>query len=295
MQASEWERIKAIFESALNVGEPERESYLASACGDNSEIRATVAELIANHVAAGGFLEDVSVRIGNAFSEGDLVGGRFRIVRFISHGGMGEVYEAFDEKLRVRRALKTLRPQLAGDTSALERFQREILVAHEVAHESLCRVHDLVEHRDGETVVSCLSMQLIEGESLLALLARERPLAPEKALPLIRQIATAIDVLHRNEIVHRDLKPSNVMLTRRRDGELLAIVTDFGLAKALEGRADFFESQLEFQAGAPYFMAPELLRGQRPSAASDIYSFGLLIDEMVTGSRAFTAESLQSL
>jgi serine/threonine protein kinase/TolB-like protein/tetratricopeptide (TPR) repeat protein len=296
MLAEEWEHIKLVFETALKLPEDERPSYVESACPDPQH-REVVTELLRNHAGAGRFLESVTVRIRHhVFSRDQLVASRFRIVRLIGDGGMGEVYEASDERLQVRVALKTLRPELTSDPRSLDRFRREILVAREVSHESLCKIFDLVEHASADgAVVPCLTMQLIEGESLLKYLQTRRPLSPEQALPMIRQIAGAIDALHSHEIVHRDLKPSNIMLTTR-NGALRAVVTDFGLAKPITHTdGGFFESKLEFQAGAPYFMAPELLRDGRPSPASDIYALGLIVDEMVTETRAFPAESLHSL
>lgn len=298
MLAEEWEQIKVVFETALALREDQRSEYLARACAGYDERLAIVKELLNDHVRAGKFLESISIKIHGVFTEGDLVASRFRILRFINHGGMGEVYEAYDERLRLRLALKTLRPTLKSDPHALKRFEREILVAREVSHEGLCKIFDLVEHvatTNPRTVIPCLSMQLIEGESLLSYLESHRPLHPDVAMPIIRQIAGAVDALHDHGILHRDLKPSNIMLTNGR-GSMRAIVTDFGLAKAINAAgADFFESQLSFQFGAPYFMAPELLRGSRPSIPSDIYALGLIIDEMMTQSRAFQAESLHAL
>jgi eukaryotic-like serine/threonine-protein kinase len=293
----EREQIKLVFEAALELPEDCRFAFVETNCADPQR-REVVSELLRNHAAAGRFLESFTVRIRqHVFSENVLVASRFRIIRLIGDGAMGEVYEAFDERLQVRVALKTLRPELTSDPQSLDRFRREILVAREVSHQSLCKIFDLVEHTGAAAgaVIPCLTMQLIEGESLLKYLQTRRPLSSEEALPLIRQIAGAIDALHAHGIVHRDLKPSNIMLTARH-GASRAVVTDFGLAKpATHSEAAFFESKLEFQAGAPYFMAPELLRGGRPSAASDIYALGLIVDEMVTQVRAFPAESLHSL
>jgi eukaryotic-like serine/threonine-protein kinase len=296
MLAEEWEQIKLVFEAALAFSEDERRQFVEAACSNDPQRAAIVNELLANHAGAGRFLQTATVRISHVFSKDELVASRFRIVRHIGDGGMGEVYEAFDEKLRARVALKTLKRELSSDPQALERFRREILVAREVSHESICKIFDLVEHEDAEdhTVVPCLTMQLIEGESLLKFLQTRRPLSPEAALPLIRQIAAAIDALHAQGIVHRDLKPSNIMIAVSND-VTRAVVTDFGLAKLSNLEAGFFETQMDFQAGAPYFMAPELLRDGRPSRESDIYALGLIIDEMVTKSHAFPAESLHSL
>jgi TolB-like protein/Tfp pilus assembly protein PilF len=295
MQAEEWERIKLVFEAALELSIESQTSYLESACPD-PECRKVVAELLRNHAAAGRLLESrTQCTRRYVFSKQDLVASRFRILRPIGEGGMGQVYEAFDERLRTRVALKTLWPELTSDPHALSRFRREILVARDVSHDGVCKVFDLEEHRNADgIIVPCLTMQLIEGQTLQEFLRTRRPLPTAEVLPLIRQIAGAIDALHEHGIVHRDLKPSNIMLASRK-GKLRAVVTDFGLAKPASADSGIFESKLDIPAGAPYFMAPEMLRNGKPSSASDIYALGLIIDEMVTASRAFSAESLHSL
>ena len=299
MSAEEWEQIKQIFASALNLPPDERNRYVREACGSSPDLYATICELLENHRDASAFPPFGNTFDEPVFGEGVLVAERFRVVRFIARGGMGEVFEVYDERLRQRLALKTLRPELIGEEDALDRFQRELLIARGVAHDSLCRVFDYVEHRlrsstEAECVVPCLTMELLEGESLADLLLRRRPLSAGDALPLIRQIAGGLAALHERGIVHRDLKPSNIMLARRRNGPVRAVVTDFGLAKAGQ-EFELFESRTEVRGGAPYFMAPELFRQGRPSIASDIYAFGLIIDEMVTNSRAFSVSSQHAL
>lgn len=295
MSAEEWDEIKRLFSSALALPEEDREEFLAKAAGDRSQLLRTVLDLLANHWdATNASLSDVA-RCSQLLTDGEVVANRYRIVRFIARGGMGEVYEAYDERLRSRLAMKTLRSELVFDKEALARFERELLIARDVAHEGLCKLFDLVEHKVTTGTVPCLTMELLEGESLADYLARERPLEVETALPLIKQIGAAMSTLHGRFIIHRDLKPSNVMLANRYGRTRQAVVTDFGLAKMKNSEYELFESQVDVQAGAPYFMAPELLRRQKPSVASDIYAFGLLIDEMVTERRAFSAESLQAL
>lgn len=205
---------------------------------------------------------------------------------------MGEVYEAFDERLHQRVALKTVRRTLLRTREALSRFEREIRMAREVSHPNLCRVFDYMEDLNG---TPCYTMELIQGDSLAAILERHRPLSPEAAIDLVRQIARGVDALHHRGMIHRDLKPSNIMVARDERGGPRVVLMDFGLAKLLNSDEEFFQTTIERHVGAPYFLAPELLRDGEPSVASDLYSFGLVVDEMVTNSRAFSAHSLQSL
>lgn len=302
MSPTDWETIKQIFSAVLTVPASGRDEYLDHACGGRDDIRNAVDELLrAHYEASGSFLEPntIVVRAAWLFQANDTVAGRFRVVKPIARGAMGEVYRVYDERLRLHVALKAIRPELLGDVDTVERFRREVSVTRNIAHDGLCRVFDLVEHPlpsglgfpEG-TIVPCLTMQMLEGESLEEWLAAHRPVATDDALPLVRQIAEALQVLHDAGVVHRDLKPSNVMLVPSDNG-LRAVLTDFGLAKPLE--EGLFETQGSAHGGAPFFMAPELFRGERPSVASDIYALGLLIDEMVTKTRAFSASSLHGL
>ncbi|HYR84534.1 MAG TPA: protein kinase [Terriglobia bacterium] len=291
MSGEDWERIKRIFDEVLQLPKEDRAAYLELAFKDRPDLRASVEELLDSATQPSVPSEQCHV-----FSEGDIVASRFRIVRFINAGSMGEVYEAFDERLQVRLALKTLHPDLESAPEATERFRREVAVSLDVTHDNVCRVFGLIEHcTAAREVIPCLTMELIEGETLSEHLQRARPLSPEAALPLLRQIAAGLDVLHDHGIVHRDLKPSNIMLAKRRDGRLRAVVMDFGLAKPETSEKDLFESAPGLRAGAPYFMAPELFREGRHSTASDIYAFGLIADELVTRTRAYTAESVPAM
>lgn len=301
MTAEAWERIKTSFEAAAGLTGSARAGYLENLRRDDPVVHAAVVDLLSAHDEANGFLETFSIGHEWVFRTGELVDQRFRIVNRISRGGMGEVYEVFDEKLRERRALKTLRPQLAFDQEAVERFRREIRVAQKASHENLCRVYDLIEHhreteQGGNEKIACLTMQLLEGKSLLVHLEENGHMPHAQALPLIRQIAAALRTLHSAQIIHRDLKPSNIILCPQPDHGLRAVVTDFGLAKHVDSHdPELFESKPERNAGAPYYMAPELLRGERPTIATDIYAFGLVIDEIVTPSRAYSAQSIEQL
>jgi serine/threonine-protein kinase len=302
MPPPDWDRIKQVFTLVASVPLAARDGCLESACGGDQDLRSAVEELLDAHGAASqSFLEPGSIVLAASwlFREGAHVAGRFTVIRRIARGAMGEVYQVFDERLQLPVALKAIRPELLGNSESVERFSREVRVTRGIAHEGLCRVFDLVEHSvppqsgfpEG-TVVPCLTMELLEGETLEEWLQTRRPLPLKDALPLLRQVAEALQVLHDADIVHRDLKPSNVMLVPAAQG-MRAVLTDFGLAKPIA--ESVFETQAAVQGGAPFFMAPELFRGDRPSRASDVYAFGLLIDEMVTTERAFSGETLHGL
>ena len=175
--------------------------------------------------------------IAAAFAPGQVLADRYRIVRFIAQGGMGEVYEAEDRELGERVALKTIRPEVAGQEGTLERFKREVQLARKVTHPNVCRLFDLGVHRiggpDGETIeVRYLTMELLEGETLAQRIKRVGRMSTAQALPVVRQMAAALGTAHDAGIVHRDFKSSNVMLVAGREGER-AVVTDFGLAHGI--------------------------------------------------------------
>jgi serine/threonine protein kinase/tetratricopeptide (TPR) repeat protein len=218
------------------------------------------------------------------FQKGDVLAERFRIVRFLGSGGMGEVYEALDLELSTAVALKTIRAELADDARAIERFRGEVLRARTVSHHHVCRVHDLFAHQTGSATVRFLTMELLDGETLAARLAAEGALPVALVSMLAVQIGSAVDEAHRLGIIHRDLKPGNVMLVGH-GAALRAVVTDFGLAHRLvDPSCDAGMTALsERQAGTATYMAPEIWAGGIIGPASDLYSFGVIVHEMLTG------------
>lgn len=221
------------------------------------------------------------------FCSGQLLAGRYRILRFIGRGGMGEVYEAEDLELGARVAVKTLLPHIAADPESIARFKHEIQLSRSISHPNVCRVFDLARTDDGSNQgIYFLTMQFVDGESLEARLEREGPLSPEEALPILEQIAAALDAAHQAAVVHRDVKPSNVMLSRA-EGNLRVLVTDFGLARS----AALLDSQDETHTrtapgrirGTRGYIAPEVLRGAEAGPAADIYAFGVTAYRMLAG------------
>lgn len=239
------------------------------------------------------------VRAPQVFARGELLAERFRVERLLGEGGMGQVFEALDLELGVPVALKVIRPERAGSASAAARFKREVQLARQVTHTNVCRIYDLVQHKDAKGWGQAgppkllLTMELLRGETLAERLARTDSLTPEEAVPLIRDMADALDAAHLAGVVHRDFKSSNVMLVPGGDG-MRAVVTDFGLARTqLDGRPEQERpvESLGPGGGTPAYMAPEQLLGEKATAASDIYSFGVVIYEMLTGTRPFCPDA----
>ncbi|HZH16935.1 MAG TPA: protein kinase [Archangium sp.] len=233
-----------------------------------------------------------------AFAEGTEVAGRYRVERFLSRGGMGEVYAAEDLSLHEPVALKTVRPELAATPEALLRFKRELRLARRVTHPNVCRVFDIGEHevipeRGTPYRIVFLTMELLAGRTLHEQLVRHEKMPPEQVLRLAEQMAGALDAAHAAQIIHRDFKPGNVMLVPAPPvaGGLRAVVTDFGLARGELLEGDGSASREGHIVGSPSYMSPEQLEGLPLSPASDIYSFGLVLFEMVTGRRPFVAET----
>jgi eukaryotic-like serine/threonine-protein kinase len=229
-----------------------------------------------------------------AFAPGAVLDGRYRIVRFIAAGGMGEVYEAEDRMLGTHVALKTIRPGLVARAQMLERFRREILLARRVTHRNVCRIFDLGHHPadDSGPGVTFLTMELLRGETLRGRLGRG-PMSAAEALPLAAQMGAALAAAHDAGVVHRDFKSANVMLVPpgSTDPRTRVVVTDFGLAWAAGDDLDSI-THPDHLIGTPAYVAPEQVEGHGDvTAAADVYAFGVVLYEMVTGRLPFEGHS----
>jgi serine/threonine protein kinase len=229
----------------------------------------------------GRLISSDSVPVGG-FTPGAILSDRYRIIGLLGRGGMGEVYRADDLKLGQPVALKFLPPRLADDPVRRERFFAEVRITRQLSHPNICRVYDIGEI-DGRHF---LSMEFIDGEDLASLIKRIGYLSNEKALDIARQLAAGLAAAHERGVLHRDLKPANIML----DGHGRVRITDFGLAIAAED-----ETQAAEIAGTPAYMAPEQLAGKGATVRSDMYSLGLVLYEIYTGKKAFTAATLAEL
>jgi serine/threonine-protein kinase len=219
---------------------------------------------------------------------GTVLAGRYRIVGKLGEGAMGAVY--IGEHLRIGRrdAIKVLRGGLAQDSDSLARFERGARHLSAIRHPNVCTLYDYGETEDGSPF---LALELIEGESLKDLLDREGPLPPARAMAIARQIGAALQAAHSAGIVHRDLKPGNVMIERGQDGSDGVKVVDFDIAKGPGADRGEEVTQLGFVVGTPEYMSPEQLMGDKLDGRSDIYSLGLALFRMLTGSLPFRGGS----
>lgn len=208
--------------------------------------------------------------------------GPYRLEGRLGAGGMGEVWRAWDERLDRSVAVKLIRPESAEDQIARERFRREARAAAALTHPAIVRIYDIIESGEGDAIV----MELVEGELLARRIARG-PLPIDEAVHLGRQIAEGLAAAHRRGIVHRDLKAENVIVTP--DGE--AKILDFGLAKRLEGEPEAPLTRSTAFVGTFRSVSPEQARGMKIDHRTDLFSFGVLLYEMLTGVSPFKCES----
>jgi serine/threonine protein kinase/Flp pilus assembly protein TadD len=232
---------------------------------------------------------------------GEVLAGRFIVRRFIARGGMGEVYEAEDQELRSRVALKTVLASFATDDTALERLKREVLLGRRVSHPNVCRTHELYVTRtaDGKAL-RFLTMEFLDGETLARRLRREGRLSTDETRILLKHIVAALDAAHAEGVIHRDFKSSNVLLVPRDEpgiSTVRAVVTDFGIAHVAhpvgsDAPNANVSGQVTTLAGTPAYMAPEQLNGGVLSPATDVYALGVVLYEMLTGELPFSGDAL---
>jgi serine/threonine protein kinase len=209
-------------------------------------------------------------------TKGDVLNGRYRLLSLEGEGGMADVYKAQDLTLDRTVAIKILRPEYdAGDA-----FEREARAIAKLPHPNIVTVHDVCQDEGSRYIV----MEYAEGESLRELLQPEAPFRPARALDIAVQVCDALGFAHEKGILHCDVKPHNILV--QQDGKVK--VTDFGIARALQPDVPGQEGKLW---GTPYYAAPELLLGNKLTPASDVYSVGVLLYEMLCGRRPFEGQS----
>ncbi|MCC7009616.1 MAG: serine/threonine protein kinase [Acidobacteria bacterium] len=286
-----WQRVTDVFHAALEHPADERAAFLDRAAAGDARVRDEVEALLSAHGAAGDFLEkppaEVAALAGSTATEDLPVPehiGPYAIRGVLGLGGMGVVYLATDTRLGRTVALKTVAPALARDDTRRERLRREARAAASLVHPGIATVFAL-EEIDGQVYVAA---EYVQGGTLREEIARG-VLPLDRALDAMIAVSRAIAAAHARGIVHRDLKPENVMRTS--DGTLK--VLDFGLAHDPEWPAPGLTLEGHL-VGTPAYMAPEQARGQRADARADVFSLGVMLYELLTGTNPFAAEDAAS-
>lgn len=259
--------------------ENQNEAASCAACrNDLSDLHLTAARPDATLVSEGGHSPPPSLSRG--INENTALGERYHIVQRLGEGGMGEVFLARDRELDRDVALKVIRFDLSSHPAILERFKREIQLSSNITHKNVLRVYDLGEAGG----VKFLTMQYVEGSDLSTLMRRDGRLPLPRVVDIFRQMCEGLQAAHDQGVIHRDLKPQNIMIDQR--GRVL--ITDFGLAKSVEYGTLTEAGKV---IGTPHYMSPEQVKGVPLDNRSDLYSLGIILYEMLTGSLPFTGSS----
>ena len=311
MTDDRWQRVKALFQAAVEQPLADRKAFVAAGADGDEDLRRDVESLLASDAAAASRFDGLPVagaaihadgaRNLSAISETYLPAARgpgrrigpYKLVGPLGAGAMGEVYRAHDTKLNREVALKVLPELFALDPDRLARFKREAQMLAALNHPNIAAIYGF-EDADGE---HALVLELVDGPTLADLIAG-RPIRVREALTIARQIAEALETAHDKGIIHRDLKPANIKVTSNGSVKVL----DFGLAKVWDGAPDGLGSgaptltatNLGERAilGTPAYMSPEQARGRALDKRTDIWSFGCVLFEMLTGRTAFGGETI---
>jgi eukaryotic-like serine/threonine-protein kinase len=219
------------------------------------------------------------------FIAGQQIGPRYTILKLLGQGGMGAVYQAFDHELGVAVAIKVIRPAAQSDATAAkeleQRFKRELVLARQVTHKYVVRIHDLGEI-DG---VKYLTMPFVQGETLAQILRKETTLPLDRVIKIAQQIAEGLSAAHEKGVVHRDLKPENIMIETPAEDPVPnsgdALIMDFGIARSVEQGAT--QTAAGSVIGTLEYMAPEQAQGKKVDQRADQYAFGLILYDMLVG------------
>ena len=282
MHGHEPDAADRILREALRRSDADRAAYLHEVCAGQPELQLEVERLLSSVTQAYDIGEEPT-RPGTP----DLGGDRYVIQELIGQGGMGQVYRAEDRQLGRIVAIKAIRPGRASTPEVMHRLAREARLAASLDHPFICKVHELIQLEDGQVF---FVMEYVEGETLRAVL-KKGPLELSNAVRVGREMAEALSFAHEHGLVHRDVKPANVMVTSH--GHIK--VMDFGIAKVLDvpgAPTTTTVTQAGRVIGTPAYMSPEQAAGEPVDQRSDIFSFGVVFYQCLTGELPFEGTSV---
>jgi serine/threonine protein kinase len=217
-------------------------------------------------------------------TRGTVFAGRYEILEELGGGGMGKVYRVYDQKLEEEVALKLIRPEIAVNRTAIERFKNELKVARKIAHKNVCKMYDLGESEG----TSYITMEYVRGEDLKSVIHRMGTITMAKAVSIASQVAEGLGEANKLGIIHRDLKPGNIMIDREGNAKIM----DFGIARSLKAKGITGEG---VSVGTPEYMPPEQVEGKEADQRADIYSLGIILYEMLAGRVPFEGDTPLSI